>query len=249
MAVELTLTDVARALSVSPATLRRWVADGIVPLRDGAWTPAALAQARIVARLRAARPQPRAVAARGARRAGWPTATSRTCSRRPTAAGRLEDAARETGLEPELIRRIWPAPASRPRRWSTSPTTISRCCAAWPRCWTPGCRWSPSCNSSRVRPGAGAHRRRRGQALPPLRPRADDPRRRARAGHRRGALRPRLRAAPAVRPDHGLSAPAAPAALHRAGRGRPPRAGRRRRRRSAACASRSCSPTSRDTPG
>jgi len=41
MAAELTLTDVARALSVSPPTLRRWVADGIVPLRDGAWTPVA----------------------------------------------------------------------------------------------------------------------------------------------------------------------------------------------------------------
>ena len=47
------LNDVARALSISPATLRRWVAEGIVPLRDGKWTPAALAQARIVARMRA----------------------------------------------------------------------------------------------------------------------------------------------------------------------------------------------------
>ena len=55
MAAELTLTDVARTLSVSPATLRRWVAEGIVPLRDGEWTPAALAQARIVARMRHAR--------------------------------------------------------------------------------------------------------------------------------------------------------------------------------------------------
>ena len=45
--------EVARSLEVSPATLRRWVADGIVPLRDGGWTPAAIAHARIVARLRA----------------------------------------------------------------------------------------------------------------------------------------------------------------------------------------------------
>ena len=49
----MTLTDVARSLDISPATLRRWVAEGIVPLRDGEWTPAALAQARLVARLRA----------------------------------------------------------------------------------------------------------------------------------------------------------------------------------------------------
>src|SRR4051812_50120805 len=50
---ELTLTEVARRVNVSPATLRRWVRDGIVPLADGDWTPAALAQARLVQRLRA----------------------------------------------------------------------------------------------------------------------------------------------------------------------------------------------------
>ena len=49
---ELTLSDVARRLDVSPATLRRWVKGGIVPLGNGRWTPAAVAHARIVARLR-----------------------------------------------------------------------------------------------------------------------------------------------------------------------------------------------------
>ena len=49
----MTLADVARSLKISPATLRRWVAEEIVPLRDGQWTPAALSQARMVARLRA----------------------------------------------------------------------------------------------------------------------------------------------------------------------------------------------------
>src|SRR3954452_16849660 len=44
---ELTLTEVARRVDVSPATLRRWVRDGIVPLANGHWTPAALAQARL----------------------------------------------------------------------------------------------------------------------------------------------------------------------------------------------------------
>src|SRR4051794_4598242 len=49
---DLTLAEVARRIEVSPATLRRWVGEGIVPLRDGEWTPSALAHARIVARLR-----------------------------------------------------------------------------------------------------------------------------------------------------------------------------------------------------
>jgi adenylate cyclase len=108
MAAELTLTDVARTLSVSPATLRRWVADGIVPLRDGEWTPAALAQARLVARLRArghSLAQVRRAATQGRLAFGYledlfPDAEVEY---------ELEEAARETGLEPELIRRIWSA--------------------------------------------------------------------------------------------------------------------------------------------
>ena len=107
MAAELTLTDVARALSVSPPTLRRWVADGIVPLRDGAWTPAALAQARIVARMRQrghSLEQLRVAAKEGRLAFGYlqdlfppPGETEYE----------LADVARATGLEPELIRRIW----------------------------------------------------------------------------------------------------------------------------------------------
>ena len=50
---EPTLSEVARTLDLSPDTVRRWVREGIVPLREGRWTPAAVAQARIVARLRA----------------------------------------------------------------------------------------------------------------------------------------------------------------------------------------------------
>src|SRR3954463_11044369 len=101
------LTDVARALAVSPATLRRWVALGLVPLREGAWTPAALAQARIVARMRArghGLEQLRRAAKEGRRASGYREALS---PGEEAGAFPPADAARETGLEPELIRRLW----------------------------------------------------------------------------------------------------------------------------------------------
>ena len=46
-------TEAARRAGVTAQTLGRWAQDGLVPnARDGRWTPAAVAQARIVARLR-----------------------------------------------------------------------------------------------------------------------------------------------------------------------------------------------------
>ena len=46
------MTEVARSIGVSADTLRRWMRERIVPVGDDGWTPAAVAQARIVARLR-----------------------------------------------------------------------------------------------------------------------------------------------------------------------------------------------------
>src|SRR3954454_13444771 len=39
---KVTLAEVARELDVSPGTLCRWAREGLVPLPDNRWTPAAL---------------------------------------------------------------------------------------------------------------------------------------------------------------------------------------------------------------
>ena len=50
----LSLKEAAQRVGVTPATLRRWANAGVIPEidRSGGWTTAAVAHARIVARLR-----------------------------------------------------------------------------------------------------------------------------------------------------------------------------------------------------
>ncbi len=48
----ISLNEAARRAGVSTATLTRWADEKIVPVRKGRWTPAAAAQARVVARMR-----------------------------------------------------------------------------------------------------------------------------------------------------------------------------------------------------
>jgi adenylate cyclase len=105
---EPTTHDVARRLGLTPATLRRWVADEIVPLRDGRWTPAAVAQAEIVARLRRrghSLAELREAAASGRLAFGYMADLFPS----PSDLTSLKRAAAETGLERALIRRIWVA--------------------------------------------------------------------------------------------------------------------------------------------
>jgi adenylate cyclase len=102
---EVTAADVARRIGVPPATLRRWVHSGLVPLSDGTWTDAAIAQARMVARLRErghTMRQIRAAAESGRLAFGYLEQLF------PSADGphSVREAAERTGLEPALIERI-----------------------------------------------------------------------------------------------------------------------------------------------
>jgi adenylate cyclase len=105
---ELTLTEVARRLGIAPGTLRRWVREGIVPLRDGGWTTAAVANAGMVARLRERGHSLEAIR-RAARDGHLAFGYVEALFPQPTRRRSLSEAAAETGLEPGLIERIWTA--------------------------------------------------------------------------------------------------------------------------------------------
>jgi adenylate cyclase len=102
-----TLAELAGRIGVTPATLRRWVATGLVPAGpDGEMTAASIAQARVVARLRDRGHSLQDI--RAATESGQ-LAASYIQGLLPDAPARwsLEEASRETGLEPALIERIF----------------------------------------------------------------------------------------------------------------------------------------------
>jgi adenylate cyclase len=104
---ELTLSQAAERAGVSAGTLRRWSEQGVIPADDG-WTPAAVATARIVARLRE-RGHSLASIRRAAENGRLAFGYIEDLFPSDEGDYTLEDAARETGLEPALIERIWSA--------------------------------------------------------------------------------------------------------------------------------------------
>jgi adenylate cyclase len=103
---DLTLTEVARDVQVKPDTLRRWVREGIVPLENGSWTPAAVAHARLVGRLRGRGHSLREIkeaSRRGRLAYGYLADMFPSAQHTRT----LEEAADELELEPALIERMW----------------------------------------------------------------------------------------------------------------------------------------------
>ncbi|HYM57078.1 MAG TPA: adenylate/guanylate cyclase domain-containing protein [Solirubrobacteraceae bacterium] len=105
---ELTLSEIARRLDVSPPTLRRWVRDGIVPLPNGRWTPEALAHARIVTRLRErghSLEEIREASSSGRLAYGY----MENLFPHGSPAYSLDEASDAAGLEPALVQRLWTA--------------------------------------------------------------------------------------------------------------------------------------------
>ena len=101
----LTLKQVAARAGVTPATVRRWVKEGLVPQYEGEWTPAAASHVRIVARLRERGHSVRRI--RDASQSGK-LAFGYIDELLPSTEARytLEETAREIGLEPALIERL-----------------------------------------------------------------------------------------------------------------------------------------------
>jgi adenylate cyclase len=104
----LTLKQAAERVGVSPATLRRWAERGVIPEVDGKreWTEAAVAHARIVARLRERGhrlDQIREASRQGRLAYGY----IETLFGDDRARWSVNDAAEATGLEAALIERFW----------------------------------------------------------------------------------------------------------------------------------------------
>ncbi|MGH2898779.1 MAG: adenylate cyclase regulatory domain-containing protein, partial [Solirubrobacteraceae bacterium] len=96
---------VAREIGTTPATLRRWIARGLIAPYEGSWTPAAVAHARLVARMRErghSLAEIRAAGESGQLAFGYLSQLLPSA----VATHTLEQAADDTGLEPALIERI-----------------------------------------------------------------------------------------------------------------------------------------------
>jgi adenylate cyclase len=127
----ISLSEASRRSGVSVSTLKRWAEEKVVPVRRGHWTAAAAAQARVVARMRE-----RGHSLEDLRRAGREGRLAFGFAEElffePDEQVTVEDVARDTGLEPELIERILVilgTPLGRERLLGPSDVAALRHCA------------------------------------------------------------------------------------------------------------------------
>ena len=103
---DLKLSQAAKRAGVSAGTLKRWAAQGVVAHDGDGWSPATVATARIVARLRE-RGHSLASIRRAARTGRLAFGYIEDLFPADEGEHTFEDAARERGLEPALIERVW----------------------------------------------------------------------------------------------------------------------------------------------
>jgi adenylate cyclase len=101
----ISLSEASRRSGVSASTLKRWATEKVVPVRRGRWTAAAAAQARVVARMRE-RGHSLEDLKKAGREGRLAFGFAEDLLPRPEAQTTVEEVARETGLEPELVERI-----------------------------------------------------------------------------------------------------------------------------------------------
>jgi adenylate cyclase len=129
----ISLSEAAGRSGVPSSTLKRWAEEGVIPLSDGFWTPAAAAQARVVARMRE-----RGYSLEDLKEAGregrlaFGFAEELFAEEEEAADLPIETVAAETGLEVELIERVLTmmgTPLGQERSLSVADAAAVRLCA------------------------------------------------------------------------------------------------------------------------
>jgi len=128
----ISLAEASRRSGVSTNTLKRWAEERVIPVKRGRWTTVAAAQARVVARMRE-----RGHSLKELKQAGREGKLAFGLAEElfPDVEGEvpIEEAGRQTGLEPELIERLQTmmgTPAGRERTLSHADLEAMHYCAS-----------------------------------------------------------------------------------------------------------------------
>ena len=101
----ISLSEASRRSGVSASTLKRWAEEKVIPVKRGRWTPVAAAQARVVSRMRERGHSLKELKEAG-REGKLAFGLAEELFPTPEGSVSIEEAAEETGLEPELIERL-----------------------------------------------------------------------------------------------------------------------------------------------